>query len=185
MNSNINNLSYDIPKEYVACYDEKTKKLTVFKNANDIIEECIDKIAIVKLSGNIFKKSPLVELKDSCDYEKIELYSKETFKFLLENKFISHNFTPTRGQNWLLSHLVQYERDLPDDLLEYIYETGSYNIKGYLTLVNNLNIAKWLLKKGASLEITNGYGESPKYFWELKGKEELIKEFYEGGVLNV
>lgn len=176
-------------KSYLGVIQKKKNLIILFRNTNDIIEERFDSVAIVEFQNkNLFDnyydfdplsyKIPLEASKYVKETKTMPLYTKDTFKFLLENGYISHDYDETRGRNWLLSHLIQFKRDLPEDLLDYVYETGNYNVAGYLTLVENLNTAKWLYKKGASLDIVQGYGISPKYCWEIKGKKKLIEIFY-------
>lgn len=170
------------------------KHIFVPTRHNDIIEEDVDKIALIKSIksnhkkfdekylrlDNVLIRSGETLLISDVEYDELNLYSKETIATLLDLGLISHTYQPEFDdtKDWLLSHLIQYEKDLPEDMLVYILKDNpEYDIEGWLTLAKNLNIAKWLRKNGASLEKVRGYG-CAKDWWEIKGLKNLIEFFY-------
>ena len=159
-------------------------EVIIFKNNNDIIEESVSKVVLIHdLKEGIslpFNKCILkLDQLELFENSIVDLYTKETFKNLIGFGLISHQYEEDEHtRNWLLSHLIQYEKDLPWDLLDYVYESNKgYNIEGWLTLVNNLKIAQYLRMNGASLKPTAGYGD-PKQIWEEEGRQDLLDFFY-------
>ena len=155
-------------------------KIIICRNNVDCIEENIEKIIVVdKINGKVPDNDDIDGVFDVHEVEGtvMNLYEVETFKYLLENNIIGHNYLDC-SKSWLLSHLIQYKKSLPDKLLTFIYEDYSgYNIIGWLGLASNLDIAKWLYNHGASLKEVNGYGIA-KQWWEIHENRDLIDYFY-------
>lgn len=180
----INESIYPEKKVIAVGFELANKGLVVVvKRANDVIEEYVDKVFLIfgindtpidsTRFGSVYRK-------DKLDYIDVDLYTKETFKMLLEKGIISHDYIPEIGEtsNWLLSHLIQFEKELPTDMLDYIFENNpNYDVGGWLTLIENAKIGDWLLSKGASLENTPGYG-SPRQLWENHNRKDLIEHFF-------
>lgn len=167
-------LGYELANKGIIC---------IVKNNNDVIEEFVDKVFLIfKINGTPIDKTLFGDIYrvDSVDSISIDLYTKNTMEMLLTKGLISHHYIPSveNTQNWLLSHLIQYKKDLPTDMLDYILSDNSnYDVEGWLTLVENCKIGEWLLSKGSSLDKIPGYG-SPKEWWEIKQRTDLIEHFY-------
>ena len=74
-----------------------------------------------------------------------------------------------------MHHLIQYKRDLPYELLDYIcFESGeSYDLSGSLSLVENLSIAKWLINHGVSPMECSEY-PNVYLIWQHNRNKEII-----------
>lgn len=160
----------------------KEGKILVLKHAEDLLEEAVDRIVVIT---NIINEGEPAELgsvlynETDVEYYELELYTRNTFKLLMLNDIISHEYRGSSNYKyWLLHHLIQYERDLPDDLLHYVcFESGErYDLSGSLSLVVNLNTAKWLQQQGVTPAECDGYPNA-YIVWQRAKNTNIIDYF--------
>lgn len=138
------------------------------KDLIELIEESIDTLMIVDVSGEFLEKCGKWHVTRSggqaTKIKKImPLYTVDSFE-LLQSHGLGHNYYDM-SDSFLLNHLIQYEKPLPWELLDYVYEDGvkrneRYNVNAMLSLVENPENAKWLLSKGAKCCYIPGYGHT-------------------------
>lgn len=143
------------------------------KQVIDIIDQDIDEICIVDVSKCKLERQEIWFRRRwyvvNPDDENIVikksmlLHTIETFKFL-KNYGLNHNYCDL-SSSYLLNHLIQYEKPLSWDFLDYVLEDGLnenrwYNVNAMLSLVQNSENAKWLLSKGAKCCCVPGYGQT-------------------------
>lgn len=138
------------------------------KDLIEFIEEDIETVMLVDVSGEFLEQGCKWHVTRSggkaTKIKKImPLYTVDTFK-LLQSYGLGHNYY-NQANSFLLNHLIQYEKPLPWDLLDYVLEDGlknnqSYDVNAMLSLVRNKENAKWLLAKGAKCCHIFGYGHT-------------------------
>jgi hypothetical protein len=134
----------------------------------DMIDEYVTTIFVVDLSREFLEKQGKWNLTRSRGEatvikEVLPLYTIDTFKKLMNQFGLTHEFPGHHG--FLLNHIIQYKNPLPWDLLDFIYEDGlakgqMYDVNAMLSLVENVENAKWLLSKGAKCCTIPGYGQT-------------------------
>lgn len=155
----------------------KGDEIIVLKHNDDIIEENVETIVIITKENNAGEPAEcgsVIYKEQDIEFKEVPLYTKDTFAFLMENHFISHSYMGTH-KRWLLHHLIQYKRDLPYELLDYVcFESGeSYDLSGSLSLVENLSTAKWLINHGVSPVECSGYPNA-YLVWQRNRNKEII-----------
>lgn len=131
-----------------------------------MIEEHIETVFVADLSEKIVEKQGRWNVvqsggKTTVITEILPLYTVDTFKVLMQHG-LTHEY---EGKGFLLNHMIQYEKTLPWDLLDYLLEDGLqkeqyYDVNAMLSLVKNVENAKWLLAKGAKCSYVPGYGQT-------------------------
>ncbi len=131
--------------------------VTIPKNPNDAISEKENVwIALIKeypTAEPVQKRTFRIE--DVSILECIPLYTKETFSATLNLGLIAHEYDQEHPvcRNWLLSHLIQHDWEVPEQILEVVFNdnpslyNSQYTLRMFLNLTRNLSSTKFICKQ--------------------------------------
>lgn len=142
------------------------KRILVTNNALNLIGFS-DKVVFIRKINNepILNKSKGTIYKESdVDFECcVDLFSVNTFRVLFDLGLLSHHYNEHKYM--LLPELLKSEKDVPEDLLEYVYndEKENYDLRKLISLVQNVSAMKWILGKKVKCCTMPGWGSAMEH----------------------
>lgn len=103
----------------------------------------------------------------NVDCDIVCVYDVNAWQRIYDNNLLDKSFDAIK---WL----IKQKRDVPKEVLDFVYEHSQSDVTNLLMNVNNSSSVKWLHDNGATLE-PKGYKYTVKEWWSMWGKDKFCE----------